>query len=146
MYTLRESEAQCSLSRIPVCDDSMKPAGEPGAHGNVVVIVEVDDIAEVVVLVPAGAAAVAGPLVRPEAVVGCAQMQPLQQQVKYDSNSHGYSQRQLKDSSWEAVHGCKYYCSASACATAVHQYATDQFSMAAAGAIDKGICLSCRQA
>ena len=72
--------APCSLSHIPVCD-SVKPAGGPGAHGNIVVIVEVDDIAEVVVLVPAGAAAVAGPLVRPEAVVGCAQMQPLQQWV-----------------------------------------------------------------
>ena len=80
VHTLRESEAQCSLSRIPVCDD-LKPAGERGAHSDVVVIVEADDIAEVVVLVPAGAAAMAGPLVRPEAVVGCAEMQPLQQQV-----------------------------------------------------------------
>ena len=59
----------------------MKPAGERGAHSDVVVIVEVDDIAEVVVLVPAGAAAMAGPLVRPEAIVGCTQMQPLQQQA-----------------------------------------------------------------
>ena len=68
------------MSRIPVCDD-LTPAGERGAHSDVVVIVEADDIAEVVVLVPAGAAAMAGPLVRPEAVVGCAEMQPLQQQV-----------------------------------------------------------------
>ena len=73
-----------------VCD-SMKPAGEPGAHGNVVVIVEVDDIAEVVVLVPAGAAAVAGPLVRPEAVVGCAQMQPLQQQANMTATAMALS-------------------------------------------------------
>ena len=59
----------------------LQQAGERGAHSNVIVVVEIDDIAEVVVLVPARAAAMAGPLVCPEAVVSCTQMQLIQQQI-----------------------------------------------------------------
>ena len=51
-------------SEAPICADRK-------AYRNVIVVVEADGVGKVVVLVPAGAAAVAGPLVRPEALVGC---------------------------------------------------------------------------
>ena len=76
----RYFEAHSSSSLISV-HEPLGQAGEQGAHGNVIVVVEVDDIAEVVVLVPARAAAMAGPLVRPEAVVSCTQAELLQQQI-----------------------------------------------------------------
>jgi len=62
---LQSSALTCNLLQC-------RPEERQHTYSNVIVVVEADGVAEVVVLVPARAAAMAGPLVRPEAVVSCA--------------------------------------------------------------------------